>query len=164
MEAAQETIKTLNEMLDHKKKQLGIKERQIEKLRDELLQQRQAHADKVRSLHNEVYDKGSSTLARLHDYVDKHATGADRPGLLDEADNFKRQVKAGEIEMQKANTRLDELRELNLQIQSDLDHERARAVSEKSAYEGEIEDLKAEIGKLKSQIQLEKRKREELAK
>lgn len=38
LEAAQETIKTLNEMLEHKKSQLGIKERQIEKLRDELLQ------------------------------------------------------------------------------------------------------------------------------
>ncbi len=34
LEAAQETIRTLNEMLEHKKKQLQTKERQIEKLRE----------------------------------------------------------------------------------------------------------------------------------
>lgn len=140
MEAAQETIKTLNEMLDHKKKQLATKERQIEKLRDELLQQRQRSADEVRALRDEAYAKGSSTLAKLHDYVDQHATGAGRPGLLDEADNFKRQARAGELELQKANTALERLRELNEQAQSDLEHERARALAAKSSYEGEIED------------------------
>jgi len=39
-EAAQQTIKTLNEMLEHKKSQLSSKEQQIEKLRDDTLQQR----------------------------------------------------------------------------------------------------------------------------
>ena len=60
-----------------------------------------------------MYDKGSSTLAKLHDYVDKHASGGDRPGLLDEATQLQRQAKASEVELNKANTRLEELRELN---------------------------------------------------
>ena len=50
LEAAQETIKTLNEMLDHKKQQLQTKERQIDKLRNELLEHKQQHAEKIRAL------------------------------------------------------------------------------------------------------------------
>ena len=84
MEAAQETIKTLTEMLEHKKTQLGIKERQIEKLREEMLQQREAHAMKVMSLENDVHNKGTSTLAKLHEYVEGHVGGGERAGLLDE--------------------------------------------------------------------------------
>lgn len=113
LEAAQETIRTLNEMLQHKKQQMQTKERQIEKLREQLLDEKQKNADKVRALQNDLYDKGSSTLAKLHDFVDKQATGADRTGLLDEQRRFKSQNDAANLELKKAQTRLEELAEIN---------------------------------------------------
>ena len=43
LQAAEETIKTLTEMLESKKSQLVVKDRQIEKMRQEQLEQKEAH-------------------------------------------------------------------------------------------------------------------------
>ena len=129
-------------MLEHKKQQMQTKERQIEKLREQLLDEKQKNADKVRALQNDLYDKGSSTLAKLHDFVDKQATGADRTGLLDEQRRFKSQSDAANLELKKAQTRLEELAEINRQLQGDIETERARILSERAAHDGEVRDLK----------------------
>lgn len=84
LQAAEETIKTLTEMLESKKSQLVVKDRQIEKMRQEQLEQKEAHTLRVMELENQVYNKGTSTLAKLHEYVEGHVGGAERAGLLDE--------------------------------------------------------------------------------
>lgn len=84
LQAAEETIKTLTEMLETKKSQIGTKERQIEKLRKEMLQQKEAHTIRVMELENQAYSKGTSTLAKLHEYVEGHVGGGERAGLLNE--------------------------------------------------------------------------------
>lgn len=114
-------------------------------------------------MHNEVYDKGSSTLAKLHDFVDRQATG-ERPGLLDERHRFQQQVDAQQLELKKANKGLEELRDINRQLQGDIEAERARVLSERAAHDGEVRDLKQEIEKLKTRIHLEQTTRKELAK
>lgn len=116
------------------------------------------------ALNNEVYDTGSSTLAKLHQYVDNQVSGNERAGLQDERAQFQRQVKASEYELSKANKGLEELGEINRQLQERLEHERARASSEKGALETEVQQLKQDIEKLKTNVHLEKRKREDMAK
>ena len=110
-----------------------------------------------------MYDKGSSTLAKLHDFVDR-TSGGERPGLLDDKNRFQQLVDAQQLELKKANRGLEEFREINRQLQVDIETERARIVSERAAHDGEIRDFKQEIEKLKTQIHLEQTKRKELAK
>lgn len=115
-------------------------------------------------MQNDLYDKGSSTLAKLHDFVDRQASGGERPGLLDERHRFQQQCDAAHLELKKANKGLEELREINRQLQGDIETERARILSERAAHDAEVRDLKQEIERQKTQIHLEQTKRKELAK
>jgi chaperonin GroEL (HSP60 family) len=102
LQAAEETIKTLTEMLESKKSQLVVKERQIEKMRQEQLEQKEAHTLRVMDLENQVYNKGTSTLAKLHEYVEGHVGGAERAGLLDERAQAQQRAKESYHELTKA--------------------------------------------------------------
>ena len=51
---------------------------------EDQLEQKEAHTLRVMDLENQVYNKGTSTLAKLHEYVEGHVGGAERTGLLDE--------------------------------------------------------------------------------
>ena len=75
------------------------------------------HAEKVLSLNNQVYDTGSSALAKLNDYVDKHAGGTNNQSmsLLDENSRMQNQTQAVQLELKKANNSLAELGEINRQ-------------------------------------------------
>ena len=64
-DAAYQTIKTLNEMLEQKKVQVRNKEEQIDRLRQQMAEQREIHADQLTKLQNEVSATGKSTLANL---------------------------------------------------------------------------------------------------
>jgi uncharacterized coiled-coil protein SlyX len=68
-DAAYQTIKTLNEMLDQKKTQLRRKEEQIDRLRVEMAEERERHASEYMKLQSEVTATGKSTLANLHSLV-----------------------------------------------------------------------------------------------
>jgi len=68
-DAAYQTIKTLNEMLEQKKTQVRSKEEQIERLRQQLAEQRELHAEQCMKLQAEVTATGKSTLANLHRLV-----------------------------------------------------------------------------------------------
>lgn len=68
-DAAHQTIKTLNEMLDQKKVQLRNKEDQIDKLRRQMAEQREIDAEKYMKLQTDATAAGKSTLANLQRMV-----------------------------------------------------------------------------------------------
>lgn len=68
-DAAYQTIKTLNEMLEQKKTQVRNKEEQIDRLRQQMAEQRELHAEQYMKLQGEVTATGKSTLANLHRMV-----------------------------------------------------------------------------------------------
>lgn len=65
-DAAYQTIKTLREMLEQKKTQVRSKEEQIDRLRTQLAEERERHAEQYSKLQAEVTATGKSTLANLH--------------------------------------------------------------------------------------------------
>ena len=70
-EMAQQTIKTLTDMLDQKKTQLKSKEDQIKKLRKEMWEQREIDANKYMKLQSDTTSGRAQVLANLERMVDK---------------------------------------------------------------------------------------------
>jgi hypothetical protein len=83
-DAAYQTIKTLREMLEQKKTQVRSKEDQIDRLRQQMAEDRERHAEQYTRLQSEVTATGKSTLASLHAMVSQQeaptSAGGDRQG------------------------------------------------------------------------------------
>ena len=65
-DAAYQTIQTLNEMLQQKKKQISTKDEQIKNLREQMQQQRSVDQEEIRKLREQASGVGASALAKIH--------------------------------------------------------------------------------------------------
>ena len=110
-DAAYQTIKTLNEMLEQKKKQLKTKEDQIDQLRKDMANQREKSAMEYMQLQSELTAAGKSTLANLHAMVQKQDEPV-RQAHIPISNNG---------EMQKLNAELDHLKKMLIDTQEDND-------------------------------------------
>jgi len=70
-DAAYQTIKTLREMLEQKKTQVRSKEDMIDKLRQQMADERERHAEEVSKLTSEQTAAGRDALASLQAYVSR---------------------------------------------------------------------------------------------
>ena len=68
-DAAFQTIKTLQEMLDQKNAQLRSKEEQIEKMRKQMIEQRDIDAQEIAKLQQQNTLTAGTTLNKLHELV-----------------------------------------------------------------------------------------------
>ena len=71
-DAAYETIKTMQVMLDQKNEQLKKKEDHIANLRDHMRQQAELDANQINKLREQISITGSSTLNKMHEIVSKN--------------------------------------------------------------------------------------------
>ena len=72
--AAQQTIKTMQEMLKQKNDQLKRKENLITSLRDEMKLQAERDANTISDLKKNISLTGENTLSKLHQIVAKNPT------------------------------------------------------------------------------------------
>ena len=117
-DAAYQTIKTLNEMLEQKKLQLKSKEDQIDKLRQQMADQREKAAHEYMKLQSEVTAAGKSTLANLHSMIKNQ----DEPVRVAPVVNH--------AEMQKLNAEMDHLKKMLIDTQEDNDQLRQQRNAE----------------------------------
>jgi hypothetical protein len=71
-DAAYETIKTMQVMLDQKNEQLKKKEDHIANLRDQMRKQAELDANQINKLREQISITGSSTLNKMHEIVSKN--------------------------------------------------------------------------------------------
>lgn len=72
MEAAYQTIKTLQDMLDVKNQAIRSKEEQVAKMRQQVSAQRELDAHTIQQLRDQISFTGNSTLAKMQEIVSKH--------------------------------------------------------------------------------------------
>ena len=72
--AAQQTIKTMQEMLKQKNEQLKRKENLITSLRDNMKAQAEQDATTISELKKDISLTGQNTLSKLHQIVAKNPT------------------------------------------------------------------------------------------
>ena len=72
MEAAYQTIKTLQDMLDVKNQAIRSKEEQVVKMRQQVSAQRELDAHTIQQLRDQISFTGNSTLAKMQEIVSKH--------------------------------------------------------------------------------------------
>lgn len=70
-DAAYQTIKTLREMLEQKKAQVRSKEDMIDKLRQQMADERERHAEQCAKLTADQTATGTAALASLQAYVSR---------------------------------------------------------------------------------------------
>ena len=71
-DAAYQTVKTLQEMIEQKNEQLKRKEENIERLREQMKQQAQIDAIKINELREKMSMTGNDTMVKLHQIVARH--------------------------------------------------------------------------------------------
>ena len=71
-DAAYQTVKTLQEMIEQKNEQLKRKEENIERLREQMKQQAQLDANTINQLREQHSVTGNTTMTKLHSIVAKH--------------------------------------------------------------------------------------------
>jgi len=162
-DAAYQTIKTLNEMLEQKKTQVRSKEEQIEKLRQQLADQREHAAAEQMKLQAEVTATGKSTLASLHRMV---SAKSDRETVPSSDGNRKAsELKAiYELESKKSSSELNDLRRTLQDTQHKLETARAEVQAEKRSKQSIVDDYESKVRKLESEVRKEQDKRTKLAK
>ena len=73
-DAAYQTVKTLQEMIEQKNDQLKRKEENMERLREQMKNQAQLDAATINQLRDQMSVTGNSTMNKLHSIVAKHET------------------------------------------------------------------------------------------
>lgn len=96
------------------------------------MEQRELHAEKYMKLQNEITNTGKSTLANLHQMVNKNA-GSDQP-TRDDGVVQQRATRAAEAELEKASKELEYLRDLSNQQLNQIEQIRAQQGADKRAY------------------------------
>ena len=127
-DAAYQTIKTLNEMLEQKKVQLRAKEEHIDKLRQQMAEQRELAAEQYMELQSKATATGKSALANLHRLAanqEASAAGAER-----QSPEARRQAARSEAEFQKTQQELTRLSALVLEQQDALEQLRSQLEAE----------------------------------
>lgn len=71
-DAAYQTIKTLQDMLDNKNQAIKNKEQQIATMRDNMSRQRNQDAKTIEDLRNQISMTGNTTLAKMQEIVSRH--------------------------------------------------------------------------------------------
>ena len=71
-DGAQQTIKTMQEMIQQKNEYIRKKEDHITNLRDQMLQQAERDALSINQLREQLSITGSTTLNKMHQIVSKH--------------------------------------------------------------------------------------------
>ncbi len=71
-DAAYQTVKTLQEMIEQKNQQLKRKEANIEDLRNKMKAQAQLDAQVINDLREKISTHGDTTMNKLHQIVQKH--------------------------------------------------------------------------------------------
>lgn len=77
-EAAEQTVKTLQSLLEQKKESLLQKEDMIKKLRDQMEKRQQMDAETIASLRDQLAMTGNSTLSKLHEAASRMETSGAR--------------------------------------------------------------------------------------
>lgn len=105
-DAAYQTIKTLNDMLDQKKVTIRNKDAQIESLRNDLTKQRELAAEMQLKLVSEVTATGKNTLSNLAAMVNQDSSkqAANAP----KSENARRNIT--DMERQKTDVEIQNLR------------------------------------------------------
>ena len=105
-DAAYQTIKTLNDMLDQKKVTIRNKDAQIESLRNDLTKQRELAAEMQLKLVSEVTATGKNTLSNLAARVNQDSSkqAANAP----KSENARRNIT--DMERQKTDVEIQNLR------------------------------------------------------
>ena len=75
-DAAYQTVKTLQEMIEQKNDQLKRKEDAMERLREQMKNQAQLDAATINQLRDQMSVTGNATMNKLHSIVAKHETQA----------------------------------------------------------------------------------------
>jgi chromosome segregation ATPase len=158
-DAAYQTIKTLNEMLEQKKAQVRSKEEQIDKLRQQMAEQRELAAEQYMQLQAEVTATGKSTLANLHRMVSREeapTSGGERRA----EDATRRQYEVGH---QKTQKELDRLGGRLRETQDALEAARAELTGERRAKQALKEQYEDMVRGLEDKVRQERDKREKVA-
>jgi hypothetical protein len=71
-DAAYETVKTLQQMLDNKNETIQAKEGIIKNLKDQMMEQRKTDLEEIAVLRKRLTDTGDTTLSKMHEIVAKH--------------------------------------------------------------------------------------------
>ena len=74
-DAAYQTVKTLQDLLDKKNDVLRQKETHIAELREKMMQQREQDALEITKLREQLSATGNSTLNKMHEIVTKNQFG-----------------------------------------------------------------------------------------
>jgi len=128
-DAAYQTIKTLNDMLDQKKVTIRNKDAQIQSLRDDLTKQREMAAEMQLKLVSEVTATGKNTLSNLAAMVDQdhHKQASKAP----KSDHARAQI--SDMERQKTDVELQNLRNRFDDLELKYQHEKEQVVAERRA-------------------------------
>lgn len=157
-DAAYQTIKTLNEMLEQKKAQVKSKEEQIERLRQQMAEQRESFAAQRLKLQAEATATGQSALANLHRFVstdEAPAQGVDRKAQEARA-KAEAATEAARAELENVSRRLADQQER-------LETTRAQLAAEQKSKQALKEQFDSTVKTLQEQVKQERDKREKRA-
>lgn len=146
-DAAYQTVKTLQDMLDQKNELLRSKEEHIERLRQQMMQQREQDAIEISKLREQLSITGNNTLNKLHQIVAKQG-GAD-------ASSHNANITRGKADRMDKEELVRAMQEKD-RIISKLEGEKNGWMKERTHFSGKKNENLEEIQRLRQELAREK--------
>ena len=175
MEAAYQTIKTLQDMLDVKNQAIRSKEEQVVKMRQQVSAQRELDAHTIQQLRDQISFTGNSTLAKMQEIVSKRDVAQTVQSQKQTANSSKLDrlsIKEFERQLQEKDHIIQQLRARFEGHKSETDHyskKRDERLDEISQLKNELSREKARndvsvISKRLEKVQSERKQQDETIK